>query len=474
MESNDSDLEELPTEILGKVMESLDSTHDLHAMIRSSPRFLRIFLHSPEKMLFSVLQQFLGPEAMYHGIAVIKVPYFPFRTFQSDINMEQGLLDRYLAHDDQLSDNFAMNRRDLVGLVRITSQVRFCIDHYANTTLSELDAAIEKLDPLRYLASTGSIIRSFLGNGLDAGINHRSDIKETPKVYNLSAAELERLQRAFFRFELFHRLHHSTRESFTLKLQPWEVLEIISIRDYVDSRLDCLMNEIMNEMRGKIWAALGRPNMDGHLWEYPTTKGRFKPYDWTELEAARERGDIVSSSFLRRDLMVDWLRRPRLLDTKCLTEFLRGDTTRLLGLIRSCYEYYSGGRPQISWGMQSWQSNGSWRMDTQTGPHVANLGYKLWDLPDVHQGNLQMLTQVYFQHATLGHVFWDASRIGYGGAFLAIDDVISKRAYRRENQSRPLTRVEWSLERVSLPANLLEDIFMEYGLVPMKWYRRCP
>lgn len=474
MESNDSDLEGLPTEVLFKIMESLDSTKDLHTMIRSSPRFLRIFRHSPEKMIFSVLQQFLGPEAMYHAISAVKAPTINCLSDEAQKEKQLEFLDLYLVHDDQISDNFATNRADLVSLVKLTAQVRYCIEDYANFTLGELDAAAEMMDPLRYLKSTGSIIRSFLDSGRNASTNNRNDNNQAPKIYTLSATELERLQRAFFRFELFHRCsiqldtgpRRATRESFVRKLQPWEIHEVITICNYFELSVHIAVQEAKDELRRKTWTACGRPDMSGPLMELPAL-GSAEGDNWNRLHANQRRNcfsDVVDACLpLSREIHLQ-LRDEGSSPIKGLLGFLRADISSRLCYVHILIIKYLGSPRLPLWFANTvWHANGSWRMDTRTGPHLANLGYMLWDLPELHERNLQALTQVDDFQSTLGHIFWDANRIGHGGAFLAIDDAISNRLVRPVEQPEIIPGVSRSkLRRVHVQDEILQDILMEY------------
>lgn len=205
----------LPPELLILIQRMVDSPPDLHSLITASPACLRAFSLDRVRILSSVVVNGIQPGALRHAVAIFHAPP------PAETRPRQPLelfLDRYFS-DTPL--DLPTDTPDLATLCRLQALVsRFANEYFESA--------------IRLLRTTKSSI--------PLSSYRRDDIAP------LSHSELTRLQRAFFRHELYCRLFpvdqewYSTRSFptsddqfrlFIARLEPWEVEEVNCVHDYL-------------------------------------------------------------------------------------------------------------------------------------------------------------------------------------------------------------------------------------------------
>ena len=215
-------LDTLAPELLVMIQKSLDSPRDLSALIASSPVCLNIFTSHRVPILASVLINSIEPAALHHALAISHSPvlfidddpWLDQPPLQKAPPALQSSLDQYFNGSLELSTELSR----LTSLCRIQSLVsRFSNDYFLHAT--------RLLEPQPQNAAGSA---------------------QTPP---LSFTERTRLERAFFRYELYSRSFPlgpalstdsvlSARNQFELflkRLEPWEVEEMSCVHNYFTS-----------------------------------------------------------------------------------------------------------------------------------------------------------------------------------------------------------------------------------------------
>ena len=219
--------EDLPFEIRVLVLLDLDSLQSLYALIRASPCFLRAFLTSKAKILTSFVRHHHHPEILADALAASDESIVA-----RDAPIEERIRrvgDHYERHRQAGNPQAAIPLPLLQHVCRLSQTVDW-----------------HTVDFLRECRNTLTSLKSasFAFYGLPAEIRDDSF---------LSDSERWRIKRAFYRFHLFTQvfvqrdsdgtvsqngdLCTTVVEQFTSLFWPWELEELVSVRDYFRARL---------------------------------------------------------------------------------------------------------------------------------------------------------------------------------------------------------------------------------------------
>ena len=250
----------LPAELLIHIQRAVDSPRDLHSLISASPDCLRTFLPNRIRTLASVLKNAIPEGALRHALAFCYLPS-PLPTPLPDglltsqerdtilIPAIEPFLQRYFSDADEPFD-VPMDITSLTFLFKLHALVSRFADEYF------LHAAWQ----LKSTKSSGALKDDF------------------PPP---SRKELTRLQRAFFRFELYCRLFPPTSGFGSISIQPqsqlrlfverlslWEVEEMSCAHNY----LSRLISEVVDDLQEQVvLEVLGSPGAQ--------VSSEARPYD---------------------------------------------------------------------------------------------------------------------------------------------------------------------------------------------------
>ena len=240
---------DLAPELLVMILRALDSPRDLHALISASPTCLKIFISRRAPILASVLTSAIHSAALHHALAVLHAPppppspnshHAPHHPPQgaSPPEIITSFLDKYFSGD---TFELPADIPGLIALCRLWSLVsRFSNAYYRRATRRLEKTPVDELGPAR----------------------------PAP----LSTTERARLERAFFRFELYSRLFSvqgrhrrksvlSSDDQFRLflaRLKPWEVEEMSCVHNYFTSIVRGLIEDLEERI---VHAVLSLPGL---------------------------------------------------------------------------------------------------------------------------------------------------------------------------------------------------------------------
>ncbi|KAI9809178.1 MAG: hypothetical protein M1825_002469 [Sarcosagium campestre] len=239
-------LECLPIELQCGILQQLSSLKDIHALIRASPDFYRAFRQVKSNALGSSLRQTIHPDAMQDAIAAVRASKILHQTVKHargnpDVkSLRKNIvhfLDKYQARRDGNKAEDYCDSSALMPLCRLSRNVDFFVNDFASKTLNALPRS-----------PTGP-------ETLDAEIDFCSPRKVSRSCY-LSETEKGRLQRAFFRFEIYRKLFYepeygemlfSRAEQSELLhkiFYPWEMEELSCISHYLVDTLGAYIVEL--------------------------------------------------------------------------------------------------------------------------------------------------------------------------------------------------------------------------------------
>ncbi|KAM7192176.1 hypothetical protein V8F33_008450 [Rhypophila sp. PSN 637] len=216
-----ANLNHIAPELLILILSSTDSPRDLYSLISASAACFRTFVLNRNSVLLSVLRNALAPPVFYDLLAIAQAPTFSKdddsnELAASAVDMVKPFLSRYFA--GALEAPPARDFHNVVSMCRIYNIVSRLTDLYFSHTS-----------------------RLLMAPGPDSSFPAESNKSPPP----LSATERTRIQRAFFRHELYSRVFPigrrggrsliSPRDQYDLFLRcmnPWEVEEISSIHTH--------------------------------------------------------------------------------------------------------------------------------------------------------------------------------------------------------------------------------------------------
>ncbi|VUC22895.1 unnamed protein product [Clonostachys rosea] len=273
-------ISKVPLEVVGIVLEHLDSPQSLASAIISSPVFYQAFIASRSQVPISIFQRSILPGARKDALAILKCSSVSTENQLGDL---WEFLDTHLDHDKTTFPFPRDNAAITILMKLITRVLRLERDYFNDTMFNLADAP----------------------NG-DAS-EHKLLDSPTP----LSDTERTRIQRAFLRLELYSRCFLIGEDDigiqvsvasaelqfdrFVHRLQPWEVEEMVCIHQYLSFRVGTLIEQVQNEIvaiafrhqaqgpsakssNGKV-----RMSMMDKLLPYPSSKPAIPSIDSAKL-----------------------------------------------------------------------------------------------------------------------------------------------------------------------------------------------
>ena len=224
-------VEKVPVELSVQILRLLNSPKSLVSLIRASPYYYRIFRAGKESILSHLVKQMISPDAIHVAIAAAMSSQYNPRGPHLDKVKE--LMSQYLRSQAQ-SLNHTLPLSTSVLLCRLHPSVEYHIGRFTKQVLGALSKCPSP--------PGGNRRRK------DAGI-----WKECAPV------EKARLQRAFYRLELYAALFYSDHKPrdkqrkispakqeqiFFAEFEPWEIEELACIWEYLRSRVGQCFDEL--------------------------------------------------------------------------------------------------------------------------------------------------------------------------------------------------------------------------------------
>lgn len=247
----------LPLELHSSVLRCLASPQDLLSVMIASPGCLAAFENAPRFCLASVLRNAIEPEVMPHALAALATLRFKATNYpRPDMN---SFIDEYFG---ARSFEFPTDVRGLTSFCRLYSVISYFMDDYI-----------------------ARAVKSLYDDESPA---------ETPAILPPSPTERARLQRAFFRYEIYCALFpppdslenppapvSTPREQFRRFLRRLSALHVEEmccihfyfasvVRKVIDGLEDQLVAEVLDAVRG----AADAPGDKTTLTSYPPYASR--------------------------------------------------------------------------------------------------------------------------------------------------------------------------------------------------------
>ncbi|KAK4084339.1 uncharacterized protein Triagg1_819 [Trichoderma aggressivum f. europaeum] len=460
-------LHELPPELLRLILTSFDSLPDLYSLIKASPECFRIYRITPELILSSVLKRAIHPDALHHALAVTHVDPEEFMNPEGDERLWE-FLDRYFQRDPTLLE-FPKRMDDIVSLAKLKNMVSRLANDYTCRTLHALyESEKTQQDPHHREAPFSC---------------------HTACQKGLSATEQARLQRAFYRYELYSRCfpvsHRIPDESifaaddqfnhFIQQMAPWEVEELSCLHEYFWVRVSRVFSEVEEEVVVKVLDAQTATAASIRAAQLRQAEFRrllktnsievddgvcpFRPSDIRGLELFGEDD---------RSALPDILRYLISLGLPFLRSLLFSQGQRRRDLIRRNYFgereflphaiYEDPNPPQTP--------NHPENISDNDISHV-NLGYLLFRPSSIEAVLSAMGIARYWPLRRLGYVFWDIERVRDPEVNEKLrnardcDPTVAKKAFHEFIQESAETR----LKGMKLPRTLMQEIQNDYTVI---------
>lgn len=411
----------LAPELLTLILQAVDCPRDLYSLISAIPALFRVFSTSPELVLASVLQNALAPHLFHHAVAYFHVPA-PVKDENDDINVTEmalvPFLDKYFHYEP-----FAFPRT-LASMTIMSQQylrtLKFSDDYFARA------------------------IRAMELNDSDGAQDGVHDIP------TLSSTERARLQRAFFRYELYSKIFALDFDSwggsllpaetqfarFISEMEPWEVEELSCVHQYFTSILGEFLDDLENQLVEAVVTAPGahvppevastlpsstliklRPRdtlpgygfttfgNDSYSWDDPHQMVGFECLGLPDLVLFSTSGRIRSANFLTymASLGSEFINQLILADKSRRRSLIRASTPLWRDFLPDALEFAPNTAPQTVDPSMN---------ELNEDPSHANLGYYLYKRSD-----RDTYTRIHAQgglNAPLrerGYVFWDSKRL---------------------------------------------------------------
>ncbi|KAL7949512.1 hypothetical protein V8C42DRAFT_311094 [Trichoderma barbatum] len=461
-------LHALPPELLRLVLTSFDSLHDLHSLIRASSHCFRIFQLSPELILSSILKRAIHPDALYHALAVARVESYRATNVQ-DSELLWQFLDRYFQRDPTLLE-FPIEMNGITSLARLYNMVSNLANDYMCRTLQALYANEE----MRQDANQSSMAPCARHVACQDG---------------LSVTEKARLQRAFFRYELYSRCFPVSPESpaasifpaemqfnrFLQYMEPWEVEELSCLHEYFWVQVSGIFSDVEEEIVAKVLdaqPAAGSTVTTGQQ-EQSDTNHRLRLYTSADgdgmclFEFLDLHGlDLFSES--ERSEIPDILRYMVSLGLSFLQSLIFGSSPERRDLIRR-HDY--GEREFLPHAIYEDPnpSQAPKHPESVLDDDIChlNLGYLLFRPSSIEAFLSAMGIARYWPLRRLGYVFWDIGRILEPDISRKLRDardcepIAAKKALHKFMKKS----AEFRLKGIKLPQTLMREIEDDYGQV---------
>lgn len=222
-------LEDLVPELLARILQGLDHPRDLLSLVRASPHCFRVYAQSPALILSSVLKNAILPDALHHALACGLVP-----SNHSETAREAFLRD-YFQYKPL---PFPTDKATITALAGLCLRTSYFVDDYSTRAMHAL--------------------------------NLESNVGQTTTP-TLSPTERARLQRAFFRYELYCRVfpidHNARRRSvvpaneqftqFVALMAPWEAEEMTCVHHYFTVLIGGFIDDLEDQLVEAVLTAPG-------------------------------------------------------------------------------------------------------------------------------------------------------------------------------------------------------------------------
>ena len=269
----DSALERLSPELQQQILSHLDTLESLHALINASPRFFQLFRINKGITLSAIVHRLLPLTVTKVSPAIEKV----LQLGQPPLSRNTVLdLFNSTRNEQREWQSSVLPLAMSMELCRLDKTIQFFTDDYAQSTL-----------PILYQLGASEDIAIRLDYGQDC---HGS-------VSKLSDDELERIRRAFYRFETYRRLFARCSSDFNHDLQEcsgesafsvfeqgemffqhmpmYQITEVACIRDYLFRRLRGIFEQVEDEAVKALKA------------EFPNPKNKKQAMDWDDKTGCR-------------------------------------------------------------------------------------------------------------------------------------------------------------------------------------------
>lgn len=411
MERNNFD--RLPAELITPILLELPTSQSLYSLIRASPRSYQVFLASKENILISLMRQTIHPAALFDALAAVQASQL--REKGPDRREVLAFLRKY---ENRRHKAFEHELK----LLNATTAVSLC-QLYRSTQCFIKDLASRSNFYLRRCGGRGfkqthssprDDFRFRKRNGFDGlwrgkGFPIDRDFRYTP----LSEGEEARLQRAFYRYELYTQIFSSNiggklwglpsdSHFFLKKYQHWEIEELACVSNYLWSLLSSSFDRIVPDFVGI------------QLPRSPLNE------DFYQVQSYKRSVDLGEAKFQIHSLYMDYLTNLSLPFIHHVLPLDRLDMQREM----SSHIYYDGQKRSLSTALEGFCKETSLEdsnlihnyistitrnghvpfKDTLRGPNEGWL--KVY-------GNTRLVSPQRIGHAlqSLGYVFWDSKRL---------------------------------------------------------------
>ncbi|KAI9790099.1 MAG: hypothetical protein M1816_005569 [Peltula sp. TS41687] len=217
-------LEKLPPEVQTMILWQLPSIESLYSLIGASPRYCQLYFASKDKILSELIPRLIQPEIFVDALAAVKVPSLDVEEAE---NVAKFM--RVFVEDGRKVDHSTvpLPPSTVQSLVRIHRSVEYLVEECFQHKFATLESCRESI-----------------------GLSPSSE--PVPRLYaEMSVTEEGRLQRAFYRLEIYRHLPYSVRTANPTRFKPdwtgtdcaiymfppWQVEELSCVYQYVKSRL---------------------------------------------------------------------------------------------------------------------------------------------------------------------------------------------------------------------------------------------
>lgn len=436
----------LPPELSMTILELLESTTDLYSVISASPNALRVFEASSERVLLTVTQRRMNPQSLRHAIATIGIPSVR-RNRPESLRFKPlwKFLDRYFSSDPEASIDIRLGPGNARALATIHAHVRRHIRRYADQTCVQLSGPKH-------------------GTGLDETRQHTADSGQ-----RLSSTELIRLERGFYRYELYCRVFPAEPgnalqsrssaieqfEHFIKHLKPWEVEEIVCVHEYFVYHLGTIVDDLESQLVTRFLANASQ--------ESPGSDAQQSAY-YGDLNMRKM--TLFSTQFRKSSLHnLGYI-------AACGLNFMdnvfhAATSAERLDLLRS---HGPGWRDLLAdalyRGARETPHSPISRDFKRDDPSLPNLGYLKY-APDVTTIYLQILEEDLdlLPIRLLGYVFWDSDRLEKPRARSILEqgqDMPTTELHRRFDRSKQPS-AEARLDGFRVRQEVMDDLVQDYS-----------
>lgn len=267
-----SSFRNLPPELLSLILRNLNSPRDLHSLISASPSCLHAFLGNKYRILLWLCVKGIQPGALRDALALHHAPRRTVAHGRMGLRCNEGVeptdsepfLSKYFS---DATFEPPTDMADLTELLRLQSLVSRFAHGYFKEATALLGAPLAPSDP------------TIIG-----------------EVAPPSPTEWTRLQRAFFRYELYCRAFPSDKkplyqcthardqcELFMDRLKPWEVEEITCVHNYLTRQVGSVVDAVEDLVVMEVLTADGArrmPSVDPSRWRRPNRRGSQVASGW--------------------------------------------------------------------------------------------------------------------------------------------------------------------------------------------------